>query len=53
MKQYQLDIFGNEIDIDMIIKAKKCNEQYKRKVIKTRRDFYKKGILKDVSKTSR
>lgn len=53
MKQYQLDIYGNLVDIDMIVKSKKCNEKYKRKVLKDRKDFYKKGILRDVSKTSR
>lgn len=45
MKDYQLDIFGNAILIDIITKEKKCDEKYKRQVLKYKKEFLKKGIL--------
>lgn len=45
MKEYQLDILGNEIPIDIITKEKKCDEKYKKQVLKYRKEFLKKGIL--------
>lgn len=45
MKEYQLDIFGNEIPIDIITKTKKCDEKYKKQVLNYKKEFLKKGIL--------
>ena len=45
MKEYQLDIFGNAIPIDIITKEKKCDEKYKKQVLKYKKEFLKKGIL--------
>lgn len=49
-KNYQLDIFGNEIPLSRVNLIKKCNERYVKKELSFKKNYIKNGGVLNVNK---